>query len=132
MSMTLSGALELSGGLATGLSAAITCFVFFGTNNHREPVTSFDYLYILGALIILPLLTLTGSYIHAVKREGLGLTMLAVSGLLSFLIFLLQTLVVLGSWYYPVWLALVNLAPSMLAMMTMCVAFYNKKPAKFT
>ena len=58
--------------------------------------------------------------------------MLVASGFLNFLVFLPQAMVVLGSWHYPIWLVLVNLAPSVLAMMTLFVAFYNKLSVKLS
>jgi hypothetical protein len=130
MNLSFLRILTLSFGIATGLSAAITCLVFYFTPNHREPITPFDNLLVILLWMILPLLSVVGSYLYVVKHETLGLKMLSASGIFHFFSFLLIGLSIMGSWYYPTWLALVNLSPSVLAMLTMSFALSAKEQTR--
>jgi hypothetical protein len=122
--MRLLRKLEFASGLATLLLGAVVVAVAFDGNSYaaKPSENSEDFLQVALVWILFPAVVALGSYIHGIKRKKWGLYLLGVCGLIAFGLISILFYVILLSWYYPIGLAFLTLAPPFMAFLTFILA----------
>ena len=122
--MRLLRKLEFASGLATLLFGAVQVAVTSGTNSYaaRPSENLRDFLWVATASVVMPALVALGSYFHGIKQKRWGLYLLGVCGLFACGLIFMTFFVFVFSWFHPIWLAFVSLAPSLMAALTLVLA----------
>jgi len=111
-------------GVVAVLSGLSSYIIAFSTNAYAsKPYDSLSSFLIYTLwFIVTPLLATIGSYLYLVKRKRLGIVLMVISTVLASLELSGLCYVILLSWYYPTWLAIVSLAPIVMTLLTMALA----------
>jgi hypothetical protein len=108
---------EISSGIATALFGGVNCFIVLGMDSPR--LRTQDYLFVLLIWMILPLMVAIGSFFHVARQKAFGVVLLSIGGIFLAAAFFYIWLMVLGSWYFPLWRAIIEIMPSVMALLTM-------------
>jgi hypothetical protein len=115
--MRVAEKIEISGGIATAVFGGVNCFLVLGLDGAGLRLR--DYLLALLLWMILPLMVAIGSYFHVVRHKVFGLVLLSIGGIFLAAAIFYILLVFMSSWYFPVWRAIIEIMPSVMALLTM-------------
>jgi FtsH-binding integral membrane protein len=123
--MRLTGAIELGGGITTGLlGVALSLYVM------KPAETASDYLGLFSVTTCAALFVAVGAYAHTISRNSWGRILLWAGGIVLIYTTASLLLKVPVGLYLRGWVGLFLVLPGMMAFVTVIASLFNRLPAQ--